>query len=192
MLKRPLSRTEKLLLAVLVLGVGIFAYLRYVYDPILRTYEESRNRLQELRQAVSGAQIPSTAAVQKEIDALKEELKRKEEEREKSLGGKLREGGDVALAVAEVYELARRYHVELREVILKQIEPGKEDAPPNKPQEAFTWRVYEFAVSGRTQDVAEFVRSLSERRYVVYLENFEAKPEKKDDARFQARLKLLF
>ncbi|MGO0122391.1 hypothetical protein [Desulfothermobacter acidiphilus] len=193
MLKRPLTRTEKVLLVVVLLAGGIFLYARYLYDPLSRQYEQSRTRLQQLRQEVATAQPPISGPLQKRVEELRQELRQKERERDTAAQAlKVQQVSELTRTVTEINALATVCQLELREMSLKADIKGKPDAPAAKPQEAFNWKEYHMVVWGRAANMADFVRSLTQRRYLVYMESLEAKPEKQDDPRLQARLIIRF
>ncbi|RDV82073.1 hypothetical protein [Ammonifex thiophilus] len=190
--RRALTRTEKVLLVVVLLAAGIFLYVRYLYDPLARQYEQDRARLQELRREVAAAQPPAAGPLQRQVEDLRQELKRKEQERDAARSAKAEQLSELTRGVTEINALALAHQLEIKEVSLKAERKAKADAPPEKPEEAFSWKEYHMVVWGRTQDVADFTRTLGQRKYLVYLEGLEAKPEKKEDPRLQARLKILF
>ncbi|MBI4386832.1 MAG: type 4a pilus biogenesis protein PilO [Elusimicrobia bacterium] len=154
------AQQQLLVAAVLFVGGGGYAYIRYFWLPFSKRINEAKTKIEEVDRKIEKAQ--SQAA---RLDRLKKELEMLSQQAADA-EKRLPKSKDIPAIIDTLSRLTRRYHVELR-----SFAPG---APAQK--EFFTEIPYALNVSGSYHDIGRFFAAIASEERIFNVRNVSYTP----------------
>ncbi|MCL0077943.1 hypothetical protein M1N61_02710 [Peptococcaceae bacterium] len=185
---KKFTKTEKIGLIVLLLGALFYAYLTYIYDPLVLKFEQKQAELSTIEQEIAalGGRVPHISGIEKEVAEKKVEVSDLEQQLAEIMA--VRKAADEVAAtkvLAQITDLVidscqlEMISMTVTSPVEKTAEaPVAEAEAPVAEAEApvaelFTWWKCNLELQGSIQPLNNFVQSLLAMEKIVLVDHLE-------------------
>ncbi|MCL0071681.1 hypothetical protein M1N51_00450 [Peptococcaceae bacterium] len=184
---KKFTKTEKIGLIVLLLGALFYAYLTYIYDPLVLKFEQKQAELSTIEQEIAalGGRVPHISGIEKEVAEKKVEVSDLEQQLAEIMA--VRKAADEVAAtkvLAQITDLVIDSGLEMISMTVTSPVEKTAEAPvaeaeaPVAEAEApvadlFTWWKCNLELQGSIQSLNNFVQSLLAMEKILLVDHLE-------------------
>ncbi|MCL0107940.1 hypothetical protein M1N70_03045 [Peptococcaceae bacterium] len=177
---KKFTKTEKIGLIVLLLGALFYAYLTYIYDPLVLKFEQKQAELSTIEQEIAalGGRVPHISGIEKEVAEKKVEVSDLEQQLAEIMA--VRKAADEVAAtkvLAQITDLVIDSGLEM--ILMTVTSPVEKtaEAPVAEAEapvaELFTWWKCNLELQGSIQSLNNFVQSLLAMEKILLVDHLE-------------------
>ncbi|MCL0032877.1 hypothetical protein M1N06_03890 [Peptococcaceae bacterium] len=184
---RKFTKTEKIGLIVLLLGALFYAYLTYIYDPLVLKFEQKQAELSTIQQEIAalGGRVPHIAGIEKEVAEKEVEVSDLEQQLAEIMA--VRKAADEVAAtkvLAQITDLVIDSGLEMISMTVTSPPEKTAEAPVAEAEapvaeaeapvaELFTWWKCNLELQGSIQSLNNFVQSLLAMEKILLVDHLE-------------------
>ncbi|MCL0052167.1 hypothetical protein M1M92_01580 [Peptococcaceae bacterium] len=177
---KKFTKTEKIGLIVLLLGALFYAYLTYIYDPLVLKFEQKQAELSTIEQEIAalGGRVPHISGIEKEVAEKKVEVSDLEQQLAEIMA--VRKAADEVAAtkvLAQITDLVIDSGLEMISMTVTSPVEKTAEAPVAEAEapvaELFTWWKCNLELQGSIQSLNNFVQSLLAMEKILLVDHLE-------------------
>ncbi|MCL0067785.1 hypothetical protein M1N67_02465 [Peptococcaceae bacterium] len=178
---KKFTKTEKIGLIVLLLGALFYAYLTYIYDPLVLKFEQKQAELSTIEQEIAalGGRVPHISGIEKEVAEKKVEVSDLEQQLAEIMA--VRKAADEVAATKVLAQITNLVidSCQLEMISMTVTSPVEKtaEAPVAEAEapvaELFTWWKCNLELQGNIQSLNNFVQSLLAMEKILLVDHLE-------------------